>query len=56
VSPVGSGDVTIVGAGIWADIKSWLALVDVALDSESVQTATITWKGTANPEAAAGGE
>ena len=53
VSPVGSGDVTIVGAGIWANIKSWLALVDVALDSESVQTATITWKGTANPEAAA---
>ena len=56
VSPVGSGDITIVGAGIWANVKSWLALVDVALDSESVQTATITWKGTANPGATAGGE
>ena len=55
VSPVGPGDVVITGAGIWANVKSWLALVDVAFDSESVQTATISWKGTANPAASAGG-
>lgn len=52
VSPVGDGDIDIVGAGIWEDIKSWGALVDVEFNSDSVQAATITWKGSANPSAA----
>ena len=52
VSPVGDGDFTITGAGLWANFKSWNALVDVTIEGDSVQVATITWKGSANPTAA----
>ncbi len=51
VSPVGDGDIDIVGAGLWEDIKSWGALVDVEIGGDSVQTADITWKGSASPTA-----
>lgn len=49
LSPVGEGDLTVTGAGLWESVKSWLALCDVSIEGDSVQTATITWKGTANP-------
>lgn len=52
VSPVGDGSFTITGAGLWANIKSWGALLDVSIEGDSVQVATITWKGSANPTAA----
>lgn len=51
VSGIGEGDWTVAGAGIHADIKSYQALVDVVIDGDSVQTATINWKGTYNPSA-----
>ena len=54
ISPVGDGDFDIAGDGLWANIKSWNALIDVEISGDSVQMATITWKGSANPEA--GGE
>ncbi len=46
VSEVGAGDVEITGAGIYADIHSFDALVDVSIGGDSVQTADISWKGT----------
>lgn len=48
VSPVGEGDITITGTGTLAGIKSYLALVDVSIGGDSVQTASISWKGTGN--------
>lgn len=47
----GAGDRTIVGAGRYAGIKSYLALCDVEIGGDSVQTAKVTWKGTYNPAA-----
>ena len=55
ISPVGPGDFDVVGAGLWANIKSWGALIDVEITGDSVQIATITWKGSANPTAGTGG-
>ena len=49
VSGVGEGDRKVEGAGLWANIKSWNALVDVEISGDSVQLATITWKGSATP-------
>lgn len=49
VSGVGEGDRKVEGAGLWANIKSWKALVDVEISGDSVQLATITWKGSATP-------
>jgi len=46
VSEVGPGDVDITGAGIYADIKSYDALVDISVGGDAVQTCDITWKGT----------
>jgi len=51
-SGVGSGDRVVTGAGRYADILSYDALVDVEISGDSVQTAKISWKGTYNPEAA----
>jgi len=51
VSGIGEGDWTVAGAGIYAGIKSYQALLDVTVDGDSVQTATINWKGTYNPSA-----
>lgn len=52
VSPVGEGNFTVTGAGRYANIKSYSALVDVAIQGDSVQTAAIEWKGTgATPSA-----
>lgn len=48
ISPVGSGDFTVEGAGRYADIHSFEALVDVSIGGDSVQTADIEWKGTYN--------
>ncbi len=57
ISPVGSGDIKVSGTGRYEKFKSWNALIDVTIASDSVQTATISWKGSANPEAAGtGGE
>jgi hypothetical protein len=52
VSEVGAGDVTVKGAGIYADVVSYSALVDVTIGGDSVQTADVTWKGTYNGETA----
>jgi hypothetical protein len=52
VSPVGDGDIQVIGSGLWANIKSWNALVDVNITGDSVQVADISWKGSANPSAA----
>ena len=46
VSDVGPGDVTVEGAGIYADVRSHEALVDVTVGGDAVQTADISWKGT----------
>lgn len=46
VSPVGEGNFTVTGAGRYANIKSYSALVDVTIQGDSVQTAAIEWKGT----------
>ena len=51
VSGIGEGDWAVAGAGIYAAVKSYQALVDVVIDGDSVQTATINWKGTYNPSA-----
>ena len=48
-SPVGEGAVALTGAGIHAAVKSYDALVDVSIEGDSVQIATINWKGTAAP-------
>lgn len=50
----GSGDRTVVGAGRYADIQSYGALVDVEISGDSVQTARVSWKGSYNPTVAAG--
>ena len=50
----GSGDRTVVGAGRYADIQSYGALVDVEISGDSVQTARVSWKGSYKPTAAAG--
>jgi len=49
VSGVGEGDTSVSGAGIYADISSYGALVDVSIGGDSVQTCDITWKGSYNP-------
>jgi hypothetical protein len=43
----GPGGVTVTGAGLYLNIRSAKALVDVEISGDSVQEATITWKGTA---------
>jgi hypothetical protein len=50
----GAGDREVVGAGRYGMIKSYQALVDVELSGDSVQTATISWKGSYNAEAGEG--
>ncbi len=50
-SEEGPGDRTVTGDGRYADIVSYLALVDVEISGESVRIARISWKGTYNPEA-----
>lgn len=52
VSGIGEGAWTVTGAGIYAGIRSYQALVDVTISGDSVQTADIAWKGTYNPNAA----
>lgn len=49
ISQVGEGDVTVTGSGRYADIHSYLALLDVSISGDSVQLADISWKGTYNP-------
>ena len=46
VSEVGPGDVDVTGAGIYAGVRSYEALVDVTVGGDAVQTADISWKGT----------
>lgn len=46
VSPVGPGDWEIEGSVNGVDFESHEALVDVEVDGDSVQTATVSWKGT----------
>lgn len=46
ISPVGDGDITVQGAGRYANIESYDALVDVSVGGDGVQTADISWKGT----------
>lgn len=48
VSPCGEGAVDITGAGLYANVRSFGALVDVVIAGDAVQTATINWKGTAS--------
>lgn len=50
-SGVGSGDRKVVGAGRYANIQSYGALVDVEISGGSVQTAKVSWKGSYNPTA-----
>lgn len=52
VSQTGAGDVSVEGAGVYAAVKSYGALVDVTVGGDAVQTADITWKGSYNPEGA----
>lgn len=52
VSGVGAGDVAVTGDGIYADIKSYDALLDVTIGGDAVQTADIAWKGSYNPAGA----
>ena len=49
-SGVGPGDYTVTGAGRYAGVAAYQALLDVTIGGDSVQTATISWKGTYNPE------
>lgn len=46
VSPVGSGDFEIEGNADGTSFVSHDALVDVEINGDAVQTATISWKGT----------
>ena len=46
ISLVGDGDITVQGAGRYANIESYDALVDVSVGGDGVQTADISWKGT----------
>ena len=55
ISEAGEGAATIQGAGLYANIESYDALVDVEIGGDSVQVATINWKGTyAAPAASTG--
>jgi hypothetical protein len=47
-SGVGMGDKDVTGAGIYAAVRSYDALVDVELTGDAVQIANISWKGTAS--------
>ena len=55
VSPVGPGDFDIEGTVNGVTFESHEALVDVEIDGDSVQTATISWKGTYEDEEANNG-
>ena len=46
ISGDGEGAATVQGAGLYANIESYGALIDVEIAGDSVQTATINWKGT----------
>ena len=46
ISPVGDGDIIVQGAGRYANIESYDALVDVSVGGDGVQTADISWTGT----------
>ena len=48
-SGVGSGNFKIIGAGRYANIESYNALIDVEISGDSVQVAKISWKGSYNP-------
>jgi len=50
VSPVGPGDFEVEGDVNGIEFESHEALVDVEIDGDSVQTATISWKGTYEEE------
>ena len=52
VSPVGEGDIDVTGAGTCANVNAYGCIVDVTVGGDSVQTATISWKGSYNPTAA----
>ncbi len=45
-SGAGAGACDVTGTDISADQQAYDALVDVAIEGDSVQVATITWKGT----------
>lgn len=47
VSPVGSGATTVEGADAHSGIGASGALIDVTIEGDAVQIATITWKGSA---------
>lgn len=51
VSEVGEGDVEVSGDGRYAGIQSHAALLDATIQGDSVQTAAISWKGTAKARA-----
>ena len=51
VSEVGEGDVGVSGDGRYAGIQSHAALLDATIQGDSVQTAAISWKGTAKARA-----
>ena len=55
ISEAGEGAATIQGAGLYANIESYDALVDVEIGGDSVQVATINWKGTYAAPAASSG-
>lgn len=55
ISEEGEGAATIQGAGVYANIESYDALVDVEIGGDSVQIATISWKGTYSAPAASAG-
>ena len=55
ISEAGEGAATIQGAGLYANIESYDALVDVEIGGDSVQVATISWKGTYAASAASSG-
>lgn len=46
VSPVGEGDISVSGTVNGVSVVAADALVDVEITGDSVQTATISWKGT----------
>ena len=55
ISEEGEGAATVQGAGLYANIESYDALIDVEIGGDSVQTATINWKGTYSEPAASSG-
>ena len=48
---VGTGGVAITGTGAYLAYVSYYALVDVSVEGDAVQVATISWKGSATQEA-----